>query len=247
VHDDTQIGGAHDRFPTTRQTAVQAAGSNDPGECRRGFDALVGAYWKPVYKYLRLKWREDNEGAKDLTQGFFARAMEKGYFRGYDPAKASFRTYLRTCVDGYVANERQAAHRIRRGGDVELVALDFEAAEGELREHPVADGVSMEEYLRREWVRSLFGLAVERLQALCRERDKTVHFRLFERYDLDEEETSYEELARELSLPVTQVTNYLAWTRREFRRLVLEELREVSGSEEEFRREARALLGVNGR
>jgi hypothetical protein len=50
-----------------------------------------------------------------------------------------------------------------------------------------------------------------------------------------------------MSVPVTQVTNYLAWARREFRRIVLEELRELSGSEEEFRREARALLGVDGR
>lgn len=105
----------------------------------------------------------------------------------------------------------------------------------------------MEEYFRREWVRNLFALAVEKLRMTCEARGKTAHFRLFERYDLDEEETGYEELAREMDLPVTQVTNYLAWARREFRQIVLDGIREVSGSEEEFRREARALLGVNGK
>ena len=247
MHDHTQIGGAGDRFPATRSTAVQAAGSEDAAERRCGLEALVAAYWKPVYKYIRLKWREDNEGAKDLTQGFFTRAMEKGFFRGYDPAKGSFRTFLRTCVDGYVSNEREAAGRWKRGGGAEFVALDFEGAEGELREHPIADGLPLEEYFRREFVRAMFGSAVEKLRLSCQDRGKETHYTLFERYDLDEEDISYDQLARETGLPVTQVTNYLAWARREFRQIVLAELREVSGSEEEFRREARALLGVDGR
>jgi len=246
VHDDTKIGGPQARFPATRRTAVHAASSDDASERRRGWEALVAAYWKPVYKYIRLQWQEENEGAKDLTQGFFARAMEKDFFRSYDPARSSFRTYLRTCVDGFVANERKAAGRLKRGGEVTLVALDFEGADGEMRDHPVADGVSMEEYFRREWVRSLFGLAVDKLRSECEARGKMVHFELFERYDLEEEEVDYQDLARETGVPVTQVTNYLAWARREFRRLVLDELREVSGSEEEFQREARALLGVDG-
>lgn len=235
------------RFPSTRRTAVEAAASQDSGERRRGFEALVESYWKPVYKYIRLKWQEENDAAQDLTQGFFTRAIEKDFFRGYDTVKGSFRTYLRTCVDGFVANEKKAAGRIKRGGKTEIVGLDFAGAEGELREHPVAEGVSMEEYFRREWVRNLFALAVEKLRMTCEARGKTAHFRLFERYDLDEEETGYEELAREMDLPVTQVTNYLAWARREFRQIVLDGIREVSGSEEEFRREARALLGVNGK
>jgi hypothetical protein len=43
---------------------------------------------------------------------------------------------------------------------------------------------------------------------------------------------------------VTDVTNYLAFARREFRRCVLDQLRAMTGSEEEFNREAHALLGV---
>jgi hypothetical protein len=107
----------------------------------------------------------------------------------------------------------------------------------------------MEEYFRREWVRSLFGLAVEALHRRCAEAGKSVPFALFERYDLDgpdaERGPSYAELAREMGIPETQVTNHLAWARREFRRLVLEALEEATGSEEEFRAEARQLLGID--
>jgi len=44
-------------------------------------------------------------------------------------------------------------------------------------------------------------------------------------------------------LPETAVTNYLAWARRELRRLLLERLAELTGGERDFRREARELFG----
>jgi hypothetical protein len=54
---------------------------------------------------------------------------------------------------------------------------------------------------------------------------------------------TYAGLAGELGIPVTQVTNFLALARREFRAIVLEQIRELSVDEVEFRDEARALLG----
>ena len=73
-----------------------------------------------------------------------------------------------------------------------------------------------------------------------------IQFQLFERYDLDEADPkpSYGQLAEEFGLATTDVTNYLAFARREFRRCVLDQLREMTATEEEFRREAQALLGV---
>jgi len=93
----------------------------------------------------------------------------------------------------------------------------------------------------------LFALAVERMRAYCEQEDKKVQFELFERYDLGDSESrpSYAELAGHFDLAVTDVTNYLAFARREFRRCVLNQLREMTGSEIEFRREAQSLLGVD--
>jgi hypothetical protein len=74
-----------------------------------------------------------------------------------------------------------------------------------------------------------------------------VHFQIFEAYDLLGEESNhagYAELARKFGIATTDVTNYLAFARREFRRIALEKLREMTASDAEFRREARALLGV---
>ena len=76
------------------------------------------------------------------------------------------------------------------------------------------------------------------------ERERARTFRLFESYDLDgNNKVSYEQLAREYGIPVSDVTNALAWARREFRKIALDRLRELCDSEGEFQREARAAFG----
>lgn len=244
--DDTFIGGSHDKFPVTQWSAIVALRSDEQSERRRAFDAIVATYWKPVYKYIRLKWSKANEDAKDLTQGFFTRALEKDFFQSYDPARARFRTFLRTCLDGFVANENKAAQRLKRGGAAQIQSLDFATAEGELKQIEIPSPDSMDDYFEQEWLRSLFSLAIEMLRAQCEAQNKSTHFQIFQRYDLDEtgDRPSYDQLAGEFKTSVTNVTNYLAYARREFRRLVLQKLREMTATEEEFIGEARAVLGV---
>jgi RNA polymerase sigma factor (sigma-70 family) len=239
--------GARQRFPTTQRSVVEAAGSLDPEARRRAFDALIRVYWRPVYLHLRLRWHRTREDAEDLTQEFFARATSHGFFDGYDPARARFRTFLRTCVDRFAANARRAERRLKRGGGAPVLSLDFAGAERDLAlSRPSADEAPDGRF-HREWLRALFGEAADALRGLSQEGNREIRFRLFQRHDLDAaaagERPSYRALAEEFGLPVTQVTNHLAWARREFRRLVLERLRQLSGCEEEFRAEARELFG----
>lgn len=245
--DDTIIGGAQDKFPLTQWSAIVALRSGEQSERVRAFEIIIATYWKPVYKYIRLKWGKSNEDAKDLTQGFFAKAIEKDFFQGYDPAKARFRTFLRTCLDGFVANENKAAQRLKRGGQAVITSLDFENAEGELKHTEIPAPETMDDYFEREWIRSLFGLAIETLRAECEAKGKAAHFQIFQRYDLDETaggKISYEQLATEFKTSASNVTNHLAYARREFRRIVLEKLREMTATDEEFQSEARAVLGI---
>jgi len=244
--DDTSIGGVRQQFPSTHWSLIEGTRSPQAEERRRALDTLISAYWKPVYKYIRLHWKKENEPAKDLTQEFFARLIEKGLLDRFDPERARLRTYLRVCVDGLVMNEDKAAQRVKRGGDVALLSLDFESAEGELRQLPVAAAGNPEELFSREFARSLFGLALERLRRELEEKGKGLHFELLELYDIDEggKQLTYDEVARRYRIKPTDVTNYLAYARREFRRIVLDELRAMTATEDEFRREAHTLLGV---
>jgi RNA polymerase sigma factor (sigma-70 family) len=238
-----------DRFPLTRRSVIEAVRSIDAEERQQALDALCEAYWKPVYKYVRWRWNRPAEQAQDLTQGFFVEVLERELLEKFDPAKSRLRTYLRVCVDSYVMNAEKAGRRQKRGGEFSHVALDFAAAEEELGGSAIdpakiASPESLEEFFEKEWVRSLFGLAVEDLRGLCDERERARTFLLFEAYDLEgNDKISYEQLSQEYGISVTDVTNALAWARREFRRIALERLRELCGSDEEFQREARAAFG----
>lgn len=240
---DTAIGGGSSRFPVTRASVVESLRSDDADARRRACERLVALYWKPLYKYARLKWNRSNEDAKDLIQGFFTIALERESLATFDPSRASFRTFLRLLLDRYASNELKSASCIKRGGDT--VTLDFDAAEDELA-RIAASRPDPEELLRREWVRSLFGDAVDRLRSELDDSGRAQQFRLFESVDLDDAASrpSYRELAARLGLTETKVTNDLAAARRRFRAIVLETLRDVTASELEFRAEVRAVLGI---
>jgi DNA-directed RNA polymerase specialized sigma24 family protein len=233
-------------FPATRHSMVAAIRSDRAEDRRSAFDALVTAYWKPVFKYVRLKWRASPDDAADLTQGFFLRAFEKEFFTSFDPARARFRTYLRTCLDGFVANARQADARLKRGGGVALVPLDFAEAERELSHQSGNAIADFDAYFHREWLRGLFAAAAARLRDDCAARRRPDRYALFEAYDLagdDRPRPTYAELARRHGLTAIDVTNELAAARREFRRFVVEALRRQCASDEEFESELRGLTG----
>ncbi|MCU1272966.1 MAG: sigma-70 family polymerase sigma factor [Bryobacterales bacterium] len=226
---DTAIGGPHDHFPSTQVSLLEAANS---GLSNEALERVIALYWKPVYRFIRVKFRKDNEDAKDLTQSFFTTALQRDFFAGFDPARAPFRTYLRMAVEHFAANEHAAAHRQKRGGDVEFVPVDDHAITTE----------SAEQVFEREWQRQLFALAIDDLRAHCEASGKKLQLRIFDAYDLAEgDRPSYAELAARHGIPETSVTNHLAWARRTLRALVTERLRGVTSGEREFRQEMRRV------
>jgi DNA-directed RNA polymerase specialized sigma24 family protein len=242
------MGGGSPSFPTTRPSFVAGMGSSAPAERARAAEVLVSSYWKPVYKYVRLRFRKGNEDAKDLTQGFLAQALEKDWLRRFDPGRGRFRAFLRLSLEGYVANEEKARGRLKRAAAGALLALDFESAEGELAgAEPIASD-SVEAWFDAEWRRGVFAAALEELERTLHEQGHAVRAALFRRHALADgvaPRPSYEALAREHGLDVTAVTNHLAAARRAFREVLLARLRAETADEEEFQAELRALLGAD--
>ena len=120
--------------------------------------------------------------------------------------------------------------------------FDFAAAERELQRQHSGAVQELDAFFHREWLRSLFALAVDRLRVQCAASGRAVRFTIFNRYDLADEESvrpTYAALAGELKVSVADVTNDLAAARRDFRRLVMTVLREQCATDEEFENEAR--------
>jgi hypothetical protein len=235
-------------FPTTRHSVIERLRSQDGRQRTEAFGDLAAGYWKPVYKYLRVRWRLSAEEAEDATQALFAEALEKAWFDRYDPTKAKFRTFVRLCVDRLVMNMQQMAARAKRGGGAPVLSVDsvdFGGAEHELVGQDLTTPPEADEFFRREFVRALFERAVCAVREDCTGRNRDLHWRLFERYDLSPDaETSYGALASEFGLTQGQVTGYLAQMRAAFRTHAVAALETLSGDRDEFRREARELFGL---
>jgi hypothetical protein len=223
---------------------LQRARSADPEVRARALETIAAVYWAPLYTHARLAHRAERADAEDLVQGFFADALRRDLLARWDAARGRFRTYLRACLDAYALNERKAARRLKRGGGAAPVGLDV--AELERRVGAADDA---ERAFHDERVRAVFDRALARFRDRCAAAGRHAHLALFERYDLAAADGSapptYARLAAELAITPTQATNWLAAARRDFRAAVLETLRELCAGDDEFREEARALLGVS--
>jgi RNA polymerase sigma factor (sigma-70 family) len=235
-------------FPITHLSLVRRAGSADAPTRERARDALAAVYWAPIYTHIRLANGATREDAEDLTQSFFVEAIRRDLFARYEPERARFRTYVRTCVDTFVANARRAERRLKRGGALRSVPIDVAEIEERLA-HERSTATDVDAVFQREWARGVLAAAMTRLRERYEAKQKHLPLAVFERYDIasadSETRPTYADLAAEVGVSTMQITNWLAAVRRDFRQVVLETLRELTGNDEEFRAEARALLGVD--
>ena len=241
---DTSIAGPSGELPDTRASAVFGLRSGDEAGRKQALEVLIAAYWKPVYKIVRRHWSKSNEDAKDLTQEFFSLAIEKDFFESFDPDRGRFRTFLVVCLKRFLSNADRAARRLKRGGGTPAWSLDFGAADEELAREPAAPE-NEEDYFEREWVRHLIAMAVDDVRTEFVLKGRPAPFQVFERYDLappDQERPTYEALAAEVGITPVDVTNYLHQVRKRLRERLLARLREITGSEEEYRDEVRAFF-----
>ena len=234
-------------FPATRDSLIQAIATSDPDRRRAAYDALIAAYRRPVYRYLRVVKQAEHDDAEDLTQDFFAHALAKETLERYRPEQARFRTFLRVCLDHFTANAAKSRLRQKRGGDLRGVSLDADRMEPTIADGAPLASADPEEFFRREWIRALFERGLAELESSYRGAGKGVQLEVFLAADVlpaDDRRPSYQELASRFGVPVTRITNYLFAARRAFRRAVLLELRAGSATDREFRDEARDLFGV---
>src|SRR5579862_3525010 len=91
-------------FATTHWSTVLAAGASPSTRASEALERLCSAYWYPLYAFVRRKGYGRQE-AEDLTQGFFARFLEKRYLDDVAPEKGKFRTFLLCSLNHFLTNE----------------------------------------------------------------------------------------------------------------------------------------------
>ena len=140
-------------FDSTRWSLVLAAGDRDAPGAEGALEALCGTYWYPIYTFIRRRGHGAEEAA-DLTQGFFAKLLEKGSLGAADREKGRFRSFLLTVCKRFLANERDREHAQKRGGGRGVISFDAEEAERRYGGEPI-QGLTPEAIYERRWAVAL--------------------------------------------------------------------------------------------
>src|SRR5512137_2786055 len=115
-------------FVTTHWSVVLSARAPDSPHSAAALETLCRTYWYPLYAWLRRQGRSPHD-AQDLTQGFFARLLQKDYLQTAAREKGRFRTFLLVAFKRFLANEWDRDHAQKRGGFAPVVPIDEELAE----------------------------------------------------------------------------------------------------------------------
>ncbi len=233
---ETSLGGRQRDFPSTCWSRFSSGAAD-----RAALEELARGYWKPVYAYLRARFSQSNESAKDLTQDFFVWIVESDLLSRADPAKGRFRAFLKTALQNYFYNEERRQNRLKRGGGREIFALEIRDEEVDV---PDAAGRNPEEALDDAWRREVLGRAAERLEQACRTEGKEAYYKVFHDFYLQGPgATNYKELSARHGISESDISNYLVHAKRRFREIVAALVTETVESPPELREELKSLFG----
>ncbi|MCL4818864.1 MAG: sigma-70 family RNA polymerase sigma factor [Vicinamibacteria bacterium] len=150
------------RFATTQWSLVLAAGERASPAGHEALQRLCTIYWRPVYAFVRRRGYS-REQAEDVTQGFFARLIEKGDLRRADRNRGRFRSFLLSACQHYLSNERERASARKRGGGLHFASIDAPEAE-ERSGRALACAETPEIAFERQWVLTLLARVLDDLR-----------------------------------------------------------------------------------
>lgn len=148
-------------FATTHWSVVLAAGQRESPAAASALEQVCRTYWYPLYAFIRRQGHTA-EDAEDLTQGFFARLLQKDYLAEVSPQQGRFRSFLLAALKHFLADERDKALAQKRGGGQPLLSLDAQAAEARYRLEPTHE-LTPERFFERRWALSLLKQVFDRL------------------------------------------------------------------------------------
>jgi RNA polymerase sigma factor (sigma-70 family) len=221
-------------FQNTRWSLVLRAGTQPSKAADDALAALCEMYWYPLYAFLRRRGHSA-EDAKDLTQAFFVRLLEKQVLSQADPGRGRFRSFLLASLKNFVANERDRETAKKRGGDAPILPLEFETAEGRFVLEPPTQETP-EKVFDRQWAMTLLDRAMKRLTDEQIARGKQHRFERLKAYIAGEDGLpGYRTTGQELGISEGAARTEVSRLRDRFGDLVRDEIAETIGAPGENR------------
>jgi len=239
--------GGHHRpvFVTTHWSVVLSAQDKDSPGSVEALESLCRTYWYPLYAFVRRQGRSPHD-AQDLTQGFFARVLEKDYLKSAACEKGKFRTFLLMALKRFLADEWDRQHAQKRGGFSPVVSIDQELAESRFAAE-LAHRLQPDVLFDRQWAMTLIERVMARLQEeyLASGRAKLFEF-LRNCLAKDETALPYAEIAAQLNLTEAAVKMAIHRLRARYREILHAEIADTVSAPEDVEGEIRYLFSTFG-
>jgi RNA polymerase sigma-70 factor (ECF subfamily) len=235
-----------DIFVTTRWTVVVAAGHSSTPSADVALEELCGTYWFPLYAYVR-RHGYSREDAEDLTQSFFARFLQKNYLEKLSAEHGRFRAFLIASLKHFLANEWDRSHRLKRGGGIANLSLDWQDADARYHIDP-ADDLSPDKIYDRAWAVTLLERVISRLRDENAAEGKAIVFdRLKPFLTVGRNEVPYAQAAAELSMTEGAIRVAVHRLRRRYRELLRDEIGQTLSDPAQVDEEIRTLFSAFAR
>jgi DNA-directed RNA polymerase specialized sigma24 family protein len=211
-------------FATTQWSIVASAGKGvDSPSARQALAELCRRYWYPLFAYVRRSGL-DFEAARDATQAFFANVLEKNLFGFAERERGRFRSFLLISLKNFLANERDRADALKRGGGHVLASLDYMQAESRWNAEP-RDDDSPDKLFERAWVTTLLDRVLSRLKAEYTASGQEARFELFQSSLYGPREgVSFAEAANQLQTTEDAARQAALRLRKRYREILREEV-----------------------
>jgi DNA-directed RNA polymerase specialized sigma24 family protein len=233
------------QFATTHWSVVQRAGDSQAPESAAALERLCSAYWYPLYVFVRGSGHGPEE-ARDLTQEFFARLLEKKWLADANPQRGRFRTFLLVALKRFLTNEWHRSQASKRGGGCECIAMDGLEAEERYKLEP-RDNATPDVLFQRSWATTLIARAQNRLRAEMSTAGEGERFDALEPTLAGEQtEVGYRELAGRFGVTENTVKSWVLRLRRRFRTLLLDEISHTLAEGQDPETELPELLAALG-
>jgi RNA polymerase sigma-70 factor (ECF subfamily) len=239
----TPVSTPQDTFATTHWSAVITAGRRSTPQSERALGELCAKYWYPLYAYVRRRGYS-REDAEDLTQSFFTRFLERNYLDGLSSEKGRFRAFLLASLKNFLANEWHKSRRLKRGGDVPMLSLDWQRADSRYQVDP-ADNLTPDRIYDREWALALLERVITRLRDECAADGKAQLFDELKPFlSADKSAVPYADVAIRLNMAEGAVRVSVHRLRRRYRELLRDEISQTLSDPAQLADEMQALLGA---
>ncbi|HZU35482.1 MAG TPA: sigma factor [Gemmataceae bacterium] len=239
--DQAPANGRH--FASTHWSVVAAAAQRWSPEARQALETLCQTYWYPLYTYARRRLANADD-ARDLTQSFFVRLLEKDYLQAADPKRGRFRSFLLTAFMHFLAKERDHAQAQKRGGGRQTISFDFQAGERRYTLEPV-DRATPEALFERRWALTILEQAMARLRQEFVSAGKAALFDALKgALAGDGTIGPYGDVANQLGMSEQAIKVAVHRLRRRYRELLRAEIAQTVDRPEEVDEELHALFAA---